>query len=73
MIREYILQFIKDYFKEHGYAPTVREICAGVGLKSTSSVYNHLKRMIRDGMIETDAGLGAPRAIRVPDMKFVEE
>lgn len=29
--------------------------------------------MIRDGMIETDAGLGAPRAIRVPGMKFVEE
>lgn len=72
-MKEYILKFIKDYFKEHGYAPTVREICTGVGLKSTSSVHAHLVKMMELGMIETDAGISSPRAIRVPGMKFVEE
>lgn len=72
-MKEAILLFIKIYINEHGYPPTVREIGAGVGLKSTSSVQSHLAKMLEMGMIETDAGIGCPRAIRVPGMKFVEE
>lgn len=37
-----ILEFIKKYSHEQGYPPSVREICEGVGFKSTSSVHNHL-------------------------------
>lgn len=72
-MKEAILLFIKNYIKEHGYSPSVREIGEGVGLKSTSSVYDHLKKMMELGMIESDAKWGSPRAIRVPGMKFVEE
>lgn len=71
-MKEAILLFIKRYISEHGYPPTVREIGVGVGLKSTSSVQSHLVKMLEMGMIETDAGLGCPRTIRVPGMKFVE-
>lgn len=71
--REFVLNFIKEYIKEHGYAPTVREIGEGVGLKSTSSVHSHLRKLLALGLIETDAGFGCPRAIRVVGMKFVEE
>lgn len=71
-MKEVILTYIKNYIKEHGYPPTVREIGAGVGLKSTSSVQSHLIKMLEMGMIESDAGLGCPRTIRVPGMKFVE-
>lgn len=71
-MKKVILTYIKNYIKEHGYPPTVREIGAGVGLKSTSSVQSHLKKMLEMGMIESDAGLGCPRAIRVPGMKYVE-
>lgn len=71
-VRKRILGAIVSYIKEHGYAPTVREICDMVGLKSTSSVQSHLIRMLADGVIETDAGLGTPRAIRVPGYKFVK-
>ena len=71
-MKEVILTYIKNYIKEHGYPPTVREIGAGVWLKSTSSVQSHLKKMLEMGMIESDAGLGFPRTIRVPGMKFVE-
>lgn len=68
--RKEILEAIISYIQEHGYAPTVREIGEMVGLKSTSSVQSHLNRMLVDGMIETDARVGSPRAIRVPGYEF---
>ena len=71
-IREKILQAIIEYIEQHGYPPTTREIGEMVGLKSTCSVHAHLQRLFREGKIETDAGLGAPRAIRIPGYKFTK-
>lgn len=68
--RERIVSFIIDYISQHGYAPTVREIGAGVGLRSTSSVNAHMRRLFADGKLETDAPEGTPRAIRVPGYRF---
>lgn len=68
-VRESIVEAIKSYIQEHGYAPTVREIGEMVGLKSTSSVQSHLTRLFSEGKLETDAGPGSPRAIRVPGYK----
>lgn len=70
-IRSQIYGFIIRYLKQHGYPPSVREIGAGVGLSSTSSVHHHLKAMIDTGMLETDAEFGSPRALRVPGMKIL--
>lgn len=39
-----VLRFIYEEVKEHGYPPTVREICNAVGLSSTSTVHGHLSR-----------------------------
>ena len=61
-----------EYIDEHGYPPTTREIGEMVGLKSTSSVHAHLQRLLKEGKIETDAGLGVPRAIRIPGYKFTK-
>ena len=61
-----ILQAIKDYIEKHGYAPSVREIGAAVGLKSSCTVHTHLQKMIDDGVLETDHP-GSPRAIRIPE------
>ena len=69
-VRKQILEYIVTYITAHGYAPTVREIAEGVGLKSTSSVQSHLLRMFDEGMLETDAEAGSPRAIRVPGYRF---
>lgn len=69
IVREAIKRSIVGYINEHGYPPTVREIGDMVGLKSTSSVQSHLKRMIEAGELETDAGFSSPRAIRVPGSK----
>lgn len=59
-------QKVYDYLKnrtQNGLPPTVREICAATGLKSTSSVHAHLKTLERAGYISRDAGLN--RAIHL--------
>ncbi len=40
-----VLQFIYKEVQEHGYPPTVREICNAVQLSSTSTVHGHLSRL----------------------------
>lgn len=70
-IRKAILNYIIHYIQKHGYSPSAREIGKAVGLKSTSSVQSHLRKMFATGALETDAPLGTPRAIRVPGYKFV--
>lgn len=48
---EEIYNFIISYMKENLISPTVREIGKGVGLKSTSSVQMHLKKLEGSGYI----------------------
>lgn len=70
--RVQMLEAIKAYITQHGYPPTVREICDMTGIASTSTVHYQLQRMFADGTLETDHP-GMPRAIRVPGMKIVFE
>ena len=60
-----ILDYIVAYAKEHSYPPSVREICAGVGLTSTSTVHAHLNQLERRGLIEH--GKSKQRTIRIAD------
>lgn len=62
--REYqIYDFICEYTATKGYAPTVREICSEVGLKSTSTVHLYLNRMMGKGYITCNPC--QPRTLRV--------
>jgi len=61
-----ILDFIKKQIKENGYPPSVREICAAVGLKSTSSVHLYLNRLAEKGCI-------AKTGLKTRALKVVEE
>lgn len=58
-----ILEFIKDQLTLKGYPPSVREICAAVDLRSTSTVHSHLNKLEKLGYIRRDAT--KPRAIEV--------
>lgn len=60
-----ILTYIKSRIKEVGYPPSVREICTGVNLKSTSTVHGHLNTIEEKGYIRRDPT--KPRAIEVLD------
>ncbi|MBQ3913409.1 MAG: transcriptional repressor LexA [Lachnospiraceae bacterium] len=63
-----ILDYIKEQIINRGFPPTVRDICAAVNLKSTSSVFSHLEALERNGYIRRD--LAKPRAIEVVDDSF---
>ena len=47
-----IYEYLQTVIPEQGYAPSVREICEAVGLKSPSTVHFHLKRLQERGLIE---------------------
>ena len=68
--KERVLIFIASYIEEHGYAPSYAEIAEGVGLKSKSSVHGHVKQLMEDGVLETDAPLCSPRALRIASCAF---
>lgn len=63
-----ILEYIKEQILQKGYPPAVREICAAVHLKSTSSVHSHLETLEKNGYIRRDPT--KPRAIEIVDDEF---
>ena len=63
---EIIYAFIVSYVKKEGYPPSVREICQGVGIKSTSTVHAHLRRLQDEGKIEYIPG--KRRAIMIKEV-----
>ncbi len=57
-----IYEFLQERMS-YGVPPSVREICAATGLRSTSTVHAHLKTLEQAGYITREAGLN--RAIRL--------
>ena len=59
------LTFIRNFYADHDYYPTLRQVAAGIGLatESTSSVRLILGRLERDGMIRRVPGV--PQGIRL--------
>ena len=58
-----ILEFVNGFVRDNGYAPSVREIGAAVGLNSTASVSYQLHRLQEQGMLAFPSGKGRKRAI----------
>lgn len=46
-----ILDFIRDFLEEHGYAPTLEEIGAHFGLSSPATVYKHVDQLVQKGYL----------------------
>ena len=49
-----ILNFIRDFQRERGVAPTHREICDQFGFSSYGTVYKHLSLLEKKGLIRRD-------------------
>jgi repressor LexA len=58
-----VLKFIARYQSKKGYSPSIRDICKGVGLSSSSSVHLHLKTLEEKGYIRRDPT--KPRTIEI--------
>lgn len=52
--KDKVYNFVVEYMENHIYAPSIREICEGTGLKSTSTVYQHLINLDMDERIKCD-------------------
>ncbi len=68
---------VYDYLRQReseGFAPSVREICSALGIKSTSTVQRSIERLIGAGLLERKGEnlnrairlAGGRRAVRVP-------
>lgn len=47
-----VYEFIKKYITENGYSPSVREICANCGIKSTATAYQYINKLNEQGLIK---------------------
>lgn len=63
-----ILEYIRDRIDE-GLPPSVREICAALDIKSTSTAHKYLQELQERGLIEKGSRLN--RAITLPDDRSV--
>ena len=65
---ERVYNYVRNYIHENAMSPSVRDICIGSGLKSTSSVHTYLKKLDAMGKIEYRPGMR--RAIIIKDMSL---
>ncbi len=70
--QEKIYRYLRES-AQSGIVPTVREICAATGIRSTSTVHAHLKALEELGYIDRKGGLkryiqlsGTPKTAQVP-------
>lgn len=60
-----ILIYMKNEIKSKGYPPTVREICADLNIKSTSTTHKDIANLEKKGYIRKDPT--KPRALMIMD------
>jgi len=58
-----IVDYVNQFIQENGYSPSVREIGAAVGLRSTASVSYHLQALQEKGLLQSPGAKGRKRAI----------
>jgi len=54
--KQRVLQYLKDYIDQHGYAPTLTEIAKHLGVSALSTVHEHLQFLSDRGFIERSEG-----------------
>ena len=66
--RERILNYIRQFLDEKGYAPTVRDIARGCNISTPSVVQHHLNKLEDEGHIRRDPTVF--RSIQLTDRKM---
>ena len=57
-----IIEYITNYREMHDYGPSLNEICAHIGIKSTSLVSYYIHKLEEEGYIKRDPKIS--RSIR---------
>lgn len=63
--QEYILEYIRDFVRDHGYSPSIRDIQTSLNISSTSVVAYNLKALQEKGKLDREGKIS--RGIRLPD------
>ena len=58
-----IMDYVNQFIEENGFSPSVREIGAAVGLRSTASVSYHLQALQEKGLLQAPGAKGRKRAL----------
>lgn len=64
-----LLQFISQFMQKRGFAPTLAEICDGLGLRSPATVHEHIQNLIDKGVLKKDEGVR--RGLEILDQKVM--
>ncbi|MBU1192202.1 MAG: transcriptional repressor LexA [Gammaproteobacteria bacterium] len=51
-----VLQFIRQHLLQHGHAPSLSQIAAGLGLRSKTVVHRHVQALAEAGHLQVDPG-----------------
>jgi len=62
-----ILDYITDFFKDHDYAPSYREIADYFSLSSAATIHQHIKTLQEKGFLKTD--FNQARSIELIEIK----
>jgi repressor LexA len=65
-----ILEFMKKTIASKGYSPTVREICAALNIKSTSTVHSDIKALEDKGLVKKDPA--KPRTVLPVENEYIK-
>jgi repressor LexA len=69
--QEQVLEFLVNFNTEHGFPPTIRELCRHFGFKSLNTAHFHLRSLEKKGYIEIHPGKG--RGITLPGARPLSE
>lgn len=64
--QQQVLELIAAHVKEHGRAPTVREIASAMGVKAVGTIQDHLRALMQKGYLERDPGVS--RGLRLTEL-----
>ena len=67
-----VYEFIVSYIQEHGFSPSLQDICDGLFYASKQTAHAKLRQLQKKGYIELPIPNGY-RAIKVIGMKYVKE
>ncbi len=61
--RKVVLRYIRKFWREYNYPPTMREIAAALGYGSKEAIRYHLRALREQGIVDWQEGAG--RTIRI--------
>jgi repressor LexA len=61
--RAAVVEFVTSYWRDHGYAPSVREVAGGVGFHTASGAAYQIRILIAEGVLVRAPGVS--RTLRV--------